>query len=193
MWKTIQLVLTVLGLGLAFMGGKFSIPNLFYSGIACLGLVSMAIGAEAIVTRRIVLGWRRHGNQQTYTGIPAVLEGVEFNLFGFFLIMMAMMMYLRADGRAFFLDMVRHPGLPLIGLGMLFLIQAVLILTGYQEQREGARWSVILELVVSRLLPGTILAVLAIGALGLGLFEIVAPAAFDAMGGGFLEVLYGLK
>jgi hypothetical protein len=28
---------------------------------------------------------------------------------------------------------------------------------------------------------------------GAGLFEIVAPEAFDKMGGGFLEVLYGIK
>ncbi len=193
MWKTIQFILIALGFGLALIGDKLSIPILFYSGIACIGLVSMAIGAEAIVTRRIVLGLRRHGNQQTYTGLPAILQGVEFNLFGFFLIVMAMMMYLRANGRAFFLDMVRHPGLPLVGLGMLLFIQAVIILSGYQEQREGARWTVILELVVSRLLPGAILVVLAIGALGLGLFEIVAPNSFDAMGGAWLESLYGLR
>jgi hypothetical protein len=28
---------------------------------------------------------------------------------------------------------------------------------------------------------------------GLGVFELLAPGRFDEMGGGFLEVLYGIK
>jgi hypothetical protein len=43
------------------------------------------------------------------------------------------------------------------------------------------------------LLPGVILVLIGIGMTGLGLFEIVAPNTFDQMGGGFLEVLYGLR
>jgi hypothetical protein len=193
MWRTLQIGSFVLGLLLAYSGDKLSIPFLFYSGIACLGLGSMAVGGEAIVTRHIALGIRRHGNLQTYTGIPAILQGVQFNLIGLFLIGVAIMMYLRANGREFFLQMVRHPGLPLVVFGALLLMQAVIILIGYQEQRAGPQWTVILELAISRLLPGLILAALGVGALGLGLFEIAAPDAFDAMGGGFLETLYGLR
>jgi hypothetical protein len=193
MWRTLQIGLFVLGLLLTYSGDKLSIPFLFYSGIACLGLGSMAVGGEAIVTRYIALGIRRHGNLQTYTGIPAILQGVQFNLIGLFLIGVAIMMYLRANGREFFLQMVRHPGLLLVVLGALLLIQAVIILIGYQEQRAGPQWNVILELAISRLLPGLILVALGVGVLGLGLFEIAAPDAFDAMGGGFLETLYGLR
>jgi len=43
------------------------------------------------------------------------------------------------------------------------------------------------------LLPGIILVVIGLGMTGLGLFEILAPEAFDKMGGGFLEILYGTK
>jgi hypothetical protein len=193
MWRTLQIGLFVLGLLLTYSGDKLSIPFLFYSGIACLGLGSMAVGGEAIVTRYIALGIWRHGNLQTYTGIPAILQGVQFNLIGLFLIGVAIMMYLRANGREFFLQMVRHPGLLLVVLGALLLIQAVIILIGYQEQRAGPQWNVILELAISRLLPGLILVALGVGVLGLGLFEIAAPDAFDAMGGGFLETLYGLR
>jgi len=32
-----------------------------------------------------------------------------------------------------------------------------------------------------------------LGAAGLGFLEIFAPATFDNLGGGFLEVLYGLR
>jgi len=47
-----------------------------------------------------------------------------------------------------------------------------------------------LNLLLSRLYPGLILLALGVGAIGLGLFEIAAPEAFDASGGGFLETLY---
>jgi hypothetical protein len=50
-----------------------------------------------------------------------------------------------------------------------------------------------MNLLISRLLPGGILVVLGLGALWLGVFEIIAPDTFDEMGGGFLEVLYGLR
>lgn len=72
-------------------------------------------------------------------------------------------------------------------------MQAVIVLVGSHELSQGPRWIVILNLLVSRLLPGGILVVLGVGAIGLGLFEIIAPARFDEMGGGFLEVIYGLK
>lgn len=193
MWRTIQIVLTVLGFLLAFGGDKLSIPFFFYAGIACFGLTAMAVGAEAIVTQHIVVGRRRHGNRQTYTGIPAVLQGIQFNLLGLFFIVVASMMYLRADGRGFFLQMVRHPGLPLGVFGMLLLMQAVITLIGSHELREGSRFEVMMDLIISRLLPGVILVFLGAGALGLGLFEIVAPNAFDEMGGGFLETLYGVR
>ena len=70
-------------------------------------------------------------------------------------------------------------------------MQAVIAIGGSVEQKEGTRWVVMLDFFVGRLLPGAILIVIGLGALGLGLFEFVAPAQFDALGGGFLEVLFG--
>ncbi|HEX9331459.1 MAG TPA: hypothetical protein VF896_06210, partial [Anaerolineales bacterium] len=61
------------------------------------------------------------------------------------------------------------------------------------DLQEGPRWIVIMNLLVSRLLPGIMLVVIGLAMTGVGLFEIVAPTAFDQMGGGFLEVLYGIK
>lgn len=58
---------------------------------------------------------------------------------------------------------------------------------------ENARWSVFLDLIVLRLLPGGILLLLGLAALGFGMLEIVAPNAFDALGGGLLEALYGVR
>ena len=193
MWTTVQIVLGLLGILLVLGGDKLSIPALGYAGIACLGLTSMAIGWEAIFTQQIRLGRRRHGNVQTYTGLAAILHGIQFNLLGLFLIGIAVMTYFNANGRAVFLQMVRRPGLPLLVFGGLLLMQAVITLTGARELGQGPRWIVILNLLVSRLLPGGILVVLGLGALWLGVFEIMAPETFDEMGGGFLEVLYGLR
>jgi hypothetical protein len=193
MWTTIQIVLGLTAILLVLGSDKLSMPILGTMGMVCFGLAAMAIGWEAILTRQIVLGRRRHGNVQTYSGIPAILQGVQFNLMGLFLIVIAIVVYFNANGRAVFLQMVRRPGLPLIVFGMLLLMQAVITLTGSHELRQGPRWIVIMNLLVSRLLPGVILVVLGLGATGLGLFEIVAPNVFDEMGGGFLEVLYGLR
>ena len=193
MWTTIQIIVGLLGILLIWGGDKLSMPVLGNAGLACLGLTAMAIGWEAIFTRHIKFGRRRHGNVETFTGIPAILHGVQFNLLGLFLIVVAIMIQVNANGRAVFLQMVRRPGLPLMVFGAVLLMQAVITLTGSHELSQGPRWIVIMNLLVSRLLPGGILVVLGVGALWLGVFEIMAPDTFDAMGGGFLEVLYGLR
>ena len=192
MWSTLQIIFTLLGILLAFGGDKLSIPILSNLGIACLGLASLAIGWEAILTRYIRLGSRRSGTRQTYTGLTAILHGIQFNLLGLFLVGLGIFTDFTA-WREVFLQFVRRPGLALMLIGVLCLMQAVISFSGSLEDRNGPRWGVILNLVVSRLLPGIILLVIGVGSMGLGMFEFVAPAAFDAMGGGFLEKLYGLR
>jgi len=195
MWTTVQIVLGLLGVLLIFGAEKLSIPTLGYAGMVCFGLTSMAIGWEAIITRRLVLGSRRRGSRQTYTGLPAILQGIQFNLLGIFFLGVSGFIYLNNDsiGRDIFLQFVRRPGLPLVVIGLLFLMQAGIVILGFQELNEGPRWIVVMNLAISRLLPGIILVVLGLGAMGLGLLDMVAPALFDEMGGGFLEVLYGVK
>jgi hypothetical protein len=193
MWTTAQIIVGLLSLLLVFVGDRFSIPFLAYFGIACLGLTSALIGWEAIFTQRMVIGRRRHGSRQTYTGLPAILQGIQFILLGLFLAAVSFMLYTKMNARELAMQMARHPGLPLILFGLLCLMQAVITLIGSHELQEGMRWLVIMNLLVSRLLPGIILVVIGVGMTGLGLFEIAAPQAFDQMGGGLLEVLYGIK
>lgn len=190
MWTTIQIILGLLGLLLAFGGERLSIPVLFYAGVGCFGLASLAIGWEAMITRHIVIG-RRH-SRETYTGIAAMAQGAQFNLIGLFLIGVSFVGYFNT-GQGLFLQMVRRPGLALIAFGIICLMQALITIPGSREHRNGPRWIAIMNLLVSRLLPGLILVGVGLGAMGLGLFEIIAPNAFDEMGGGFLEVLYGVK
>jgi hypothetical protein len=196
MWTTLQIVFGILGLLLVWGGDRLSLPILGYAGIACLGLAASAIGWEAIFTGQIQLGSRRRGNRQTYTGIAAVLHGIQFNLLGLFLIGISLVIYLneqdQLSGREIFLQFVRRPGIPLVVFGLLLLMQAVITLTGSRESKQGTGFIAIMNLV-SRLLPGVILVGLGLGALGLGLFEIAAPNVFDEQGGGFLEMLYGLR
>ena len=196
MWTTLQIVFGILGILLAWGADRLSLPILMYAGFACFGLAASAMGWEAIFTQQIQLGSRRRGNRQTYTGIAAVLHGIQFNLIGLFLIGISLVTYLneqdQISGREIFLQFVRRPGIPLLVFGMLLLMQAVITLTGSRESKQGTGWIAIMNLI-SRLLPGVILVVLGLGALWLGVFEILAPDAFDEMGGGFLEVLYGLR
>lgn len=192
MFRTIQIVFIVLGILLALGGDRLSMPLLTYGGIVCFGLFAMTIGWEAIITRHIVLGSRRRGTRETYSGIPAILQGIQFNLIGFFLIAVTVMVYFN-NGREIFLQFVRRPGMPLVAIGLLLLLQSLVMFLGYRELNEGSGFMVTMNLVISRMLPGVILLVLGLGAIGLGLFEIVAPMAFDNLGGGFLEILYDAK
>ena len=195
MFRTVQIIFGVIGLLAVFAGERFSLSVLTHGGIVCLGFMAMAIGWEGIITRQMVTGSRRSRSRQTYTGLPAVLQGIQLNLLGVFLIGVSAMMYLNYQNtwREIFLQFVRRPGIPLLGFGVLMLMQAAINLIGSHELRQGERWLVILNLLVSRLLPGGILIVLGLGALWLGFFEIIAPDSFDEMGGGFLEVLYGVR
>jgi len=194
-FRTVQIICGVLGFLAVFAGDRFSMPVLLYGGIVCFGFLAMAMGWEGILTQQMVTGSRRSGSRQTYTGLPAILQGIQFNLLGIFLIGVSAMMYLNYQNtwREIFLLFVRRPGIPLLGFGVLMLMQAAINLIGSHELRQGERWLVILNLLVSRLLPGGILILLGLGALWLGVFEIIAPDSFDEMGGGFLEVLYGLR
>jgi hypothetical protein len=193
MWRKLQIGLILLTFLLVFAGDKLSIPLLSYTGMASLGMAAMAIGWEAIMTQQIVVGRRRRGNRRTYTGMPAVFQGIQFNLLGLFILFVAISAYMRANVREGFLQMVRRPGLPLVVIGVLVLIQAAITISGSLEQRDGPRSEVIFDLLVGRLLPGFFLIVIGLGAIGLGMFEIAAPNVFDSMGGGFLETLYGLR
>jgi hypothetical protein len=103
------------------------------------------------------------------------------------------MMYTNIDGRGLFLQMVRRPGLPLVFIGGLVLMEAVVNLAGTSEMRQGSQGTVTANLIFSRVLPGMILLAVAAVAIALGLFEIAAPNVFDERGGRLLEMLYGLE
>jgi len=192
MLQTVKIIFGILGFLFALGSDRLKMPVLMYGGIVCFGLMAITIGWEAILTREIRLGSRRKGSSQTYTGVPAVLQGIQFNVIGLFLIGVSLMMHFDEQGlgRGILLRFARHPGIPFVVIGLLLLIQSAIVLSGYRELWMGPGWVVTLNLLASHLFPGLILLALGIGAIGLGLFEIALPEAFDARGGGFLEMLY---
>lgn len=191
MWATVEIVFIVLGLLLAFLGNQFSLPLLLDAGIVCFGLAMIAAGWQAILTQNMVLRSRRGGYRGTYTGIPAIFQGMQLNFAGLFLIGIALMTHI-SNGREIFLQTVRRPGLLLVLLGGLCLLQAAIRLWGVWEPRQSSGAMELVELFAARLLPGLILAAIGLILSLLGVFEAVAPARFDELGGGWLEQLYGL-
>jgi hypothetical protein len=192
MWTTIEFTLMGLGLLLVFGGDRLSLPVLIHAGIACLGLAMLAAGWQAILTRRLVLRGRGGRYPEAYGGLPAIFQGIQFNFLGLFLIGFALVTYF-SNWQEVFQQMVRRPGLPLVLLGGLALLQTIIMFLGRGGAGERSQGLVILELLVGRLFPGLIWLVLGVGLMMLGLFDAASPVKFDEMGGRFLEELYGLR
>ena len=187
----LAIVVGLFGVLLLFLGQWLTMDILTYAGFGLMGVVAIVIGLQAMVTRRLVQisRYSRHADE-TYVGVAAIAQGVIFIMMGFLFIGVALVAYL-SGGRELFLHFVRHPGLMLLIIGLFLLMTAISALVGTVEEKQGGRFEVALNLLVSRLLPGLVLIVLAAGAIGLGLLEIASPGTFDQLGGGFLEVLFG--
>jgi hypothetical protein len=191
LWNIPKLGIFLIAVLLLFLGQRLSSEILTYFGFIFMGLEAMVIGAEAVFTQRLIQASRYDRRaSETYEGPAAIAQGVIMIMLGLFLNGLALASYLN-NGRQVFLHFIRRPGLILLLFGLLLLLTAISAFAGTVEDKEGSRFEVTLTLLTSRLLPGLILVILAAGALGLGLFEIVAPQVFDQMGGGFLEVLFG--
>jgi hypothetical protein len=188
-WTIAEIATFALGFVLAFAGDKLSIPFLMYGGISLFGVAAFLIGMEAAIMRRIVLGSRRY--DETYVGFAAYAQGVQFMIVGAFLIGVSFLAYFDTGGDLF-LQLVRRPWPVLLTFGIYCLMQAAIAIGGYEEEKQGPRWIVIMNLFASRLLPGVILVVIGFGAVALGMIDLTAPAVFDKLGGGFLEMLYGI-
>ena len=192
-WTIIQLATAAIAVASLIGGQVLSLPILTEAGLAILGVTAILIGLEGIIRRRIVLGSRYHSHGvETYLGLVATAQGSLFLLLGAFFVAVGVVAYLNT-GRSLFLYFVRNPGLPLLIFGASCFLAATVAMLGSIEQKQGAKWVILLDLLTSRLLPGLILIVIGLAASGLGLFEIVAPQAFDQIGSGFLEVLFSAR
>jgi hypothetical protein len=187
------LVLAAVGLVSAILGEKLDISLLTTAGLCCLGSASVWIGIDVMITRRIVLPSRyyRRANE-TFIGVAAIAQGIQLVLIGVFLAGASVLAQLDL-GAPFFRLLIRRPGALLLAFGVFALTAAVIASVGYVEQKDTTRFVYILDLLASRLLPGVILFAIGAAAIGLGLLEMFAPDLVDAWGGGYLEVLFGVK
>jgi hypothetical protein len=192
-WTIVEIATAVIGGLFLFGGQQLDLSVLTYTGFSLMGLTAIIIGAEAMIRRRIILPSRysRYADE-TYLGVAAFAQGIQFMLLGAFFIGVSILAYFNT-GRAVFLQLVRRPSVVLLAFGVWCLATAVTVFAGYAEQKQGAKWAFVLDFITSRLLSGLILIVIGCGAIGLGLLEMVAPQVFDQMGGGFLEILFGAQ
>jgi hypothetical protein len=180
LWSTVQIVLAAFAFILAFLGDKFSIPALLYSGISLFGVAAIVVGLEAMLTRQIVF-YRQRNFNETYLGLAAYAQGVQFSLIGIFLIFTALTAFLD-QGRDIFLHLVTRPWPVLAVVGVYCLMQAIIVIAGPVEQRQGARWIMVLEFFFGRILPGGILIVIGLGACGLGYWSSLLPSILMRFG-----------
>jgi hypothetical protein len=187
----LAIVVALIGALLLFLGQRLALDILTYAGFSVMGVVAILFGLQAIVTRQMLQTSRysRHATE-TYVGVAAIAQGIILIMMGLLFIGLALAAYLNR-GRELFLHFVRHPGLILLIFGLFLLLVAISAIIGTVEEKEGGRFELLLNLLASRLLPGLILLALAAAAIALGLLEITSPQAFDQLGGGFLEVLFG--
>ena len=192
-WRVAEIAVGFIACLLIFIGSQFSRSALYYGGTACFGATWMLLGFDGAINRRVVLPSRyRHGRSETYLSMAAVAWGVLLLLWGLFFIGVSFLAY-TATGRSAFLYFVRRPGAPLLLFALTCGMTAVHAIMGSVEEKQGPRWELTLNLIASRLLPGLMLVAIALGAASLGLLEVFAPESFDQMGGGFLEVLFGVR
>lgn len=186
----IQIGFIVLGVLLMVGGDRLGIPTLLHAGLALIGLGFIVGGGEAIVTRRYALQ-RRGFSDATYYGPGAVLYGIVLVWIGVWVISVAGVLFLDV-GQAVFRSVIRRPGFVMVNVAVVLFASSGVILSGAIETRPGpeAGWFLRLISVVFRSIPAMVMLLLGVALLGLGALEIVAPATFDQMGGGFLELLF---
>jgi len=184
--------IALIGLGILGMvgGNRLSSPLLSNGGLALVGIGLIVIGGDAMVTRRYVVR-RRGSTDWTYYGLGAVLIGIVFVWVGVVAIAIALVL-LSGTEQAFIHHTIRRPGSALLNLSFVVLAASGIVFSGSRYAGSGTGSGPLLKalLVIVHSLPGAILLLLALALLALGVLEMVSPATFDQLGGGFLEVLF---
>jgi hypothetical protein len=173
-------------------GHQLDNPTVQFMGFMLFGAGFLVGGLEAILTRNIGFARGMGRRDASYGGFGAIAWGIVFVLVGGWMIALGWGMASGTE-QALFDHLVRRPGALLLSVSIGLLSFAVAAIVGPLELQEGSRWEVLANLVVNRLLPGLILLVLGLAVLGAGLLEVAAPSTFDDLGGGFLEMLFGLS
>ncbi|MBN1259990.1 MAG: hypothetical protein JXB35_04840 [Anaerolineae bacterium] len=172
-------IVAVLGI-LAMIGGwQLSLLPLLYLGLMIVGLGMVGMGVKSIIARRVDLSDSDvgYGAHTTYLGCTAMLWGISLATAGLALLAVGIVLML-GFGEALLVFVKARPGFLLAALGVFLSAEGATQVLGSREQARGF-WS-ILGSVPGRL-GGVLLTLTGLVMLGLGAFEIVAPAGFDAL------------
>ena len=190
LWLILILLLAVAGILLILYNRIFNSSAALNVGVILFSVAGIMIGIEAIIQRKIILKAPYHRClSETYTGIAAIAQGLLIIVTGCFLIMLIIVNHLNA-GRNLFQHFIEHPGIPLIFISAFCILTAVFTSIGSVEDKQGSKFTIIQNLLASRLLPSIILIGVGTIFFFLGILEIINPIYFDSLGGGFLELLF---
>lgn len=187
-----NLIITVglIAIGLAVLSNYYESKLFTFIVIFLFAITSMLIGLEAILLKEIIFvsSYSRRLNE-TYRGIAAIAHGVIFIIISLFLGVISFLVY-QDSGDNVFQFFIKRPGVIILIIGVYIFSFSLIAFVGYKEQTQTSRFVYYLDLITSRLLPGTILLVWAVAFTVLGIIEIINPAYFDSIGGGFIELIF---
>lgn len=179
-----------LGILLILFSIPFEVPIILNMGIILFSLAGIMVGIEAVLSKKIILRSPYHRRlSETYLGTAAVAQGLTVILIGCFLMTLIIVNYLN-EGRNLFQHFIERPGIPFIFISAFCILTSIFTSIGSVEDKQGSKFTIVLNLLASRLLPSIILMLLGIIFFCLGILEIISPQYFDSLGGGFLEQLF---
>jgi hypothetical protein len=156
-------------------------PRLADAGLLLLAAAGITAGGVTLALRRLVfLARTRRFVLRVWTGPGAVFAGVGLIVVGLMAGAVGVLHWAGTSAAGLKALVVSRPGLLLAPAGAAFSCQGLALLIGFPEARDprgGGLWNALLS--VPGRLGGLILLVLGAGALALGSWEILSPAAFD--------------
>jgi hypothetical protein len=189
-WNKLILAIAGLGILLVIIDHFFESEFLRNLGIFSFSFAAILVGLEAVIERKIILQSRYSRRlSETYLGAAAIAQGLLIILLAFFILSLPIIDYLNA-GQKLFEHFVRRPGILFIIFSFICFLTVIAVGIGSVEEKQGPKFVVILNLIAGRILGPTILFFIGLFFFGLGILEIINPAYFDSLGGGFLEVIF---
>lgn len=152
----------------------FYLPKGFHLGLFLVGAGIALGGLESLVTRRMSFRFATHGAER-YAGAPALIWGLMAFAVGVSIIAAA---YLMEAGmwRSALSHLARRPGPLVAGAGFLVACAGMLLMFS-RGPRRGMWWIVLVRM--PRTVLGFLLVAAGLAAVGLGLWEIFDPRAYQ--------------
>ncbi|MBZ0303508.1 MAG: hypothetical protein K8J31_27455 [Anaerolineae bacterium] len=140
-----QIGLIAAGGVLIFVGDKIHVPNLLNLGVATIGFGVVAMGAGAVLKRRIEFREKNRAVGVTYRGLAAAAWGLLLALFGVAIMGAAAASVLGM--RDALLEVVKaHPGLLVAPLGLVMILRGIAGVIGPDDTRRSI-WSALSQAV----------------------------------------------